>query len=158
MMVANDPWQKRDRVVSAAALRLEMTRAAVDELDGVTVGDHEIRRGGPTYAIDTVEELRYDGASEVVLIVGSDAAARLDTWHRAAELAALVVVAVVERPGTAAQELAPRWRRSSVAVPSMDVSSTDIRHRVAVGRSTQVLVHRQVRAVIDRAGLYRLDP
>ena len=79
MVVANDPWQKRGaRVLTPAADRLEMVRAAAQDLDGVEADDREIRRGGPSYTVDTVEELLGEQpGAELFVVVGADAAAGL---------------------------------------------------------------------------------
>src|ERR1041384_8512907 len=53
-----DPWQKRDRQVTPAPLRLEMARAAAAHVPGVAVSDVEVRRSGPSFTIDTVHQLR----------------------------------------------------------------------------------------------------
>jgi len=154
LMVANDPWQKREQMPTPAAVRLEMTRAAVEGIAGIEVSDLEIQRGGATYTIDTVEAL----SSQVVVIAGSDAAARIDSWHRAGDLAAAATIAVVNRPGTPMPLLDPRWRVHHVDLPQMDVSSTRLRERVAASRTTQVLLPEPVRRIVDRHGLYRLGP
>src|SRR5215207_3168759 len=77
VVVANDPWQKRgSRAVTAASDRLAMVQAAVEGLDGIEADDREIRRGGPSYTVDTVEELQAEEpGAEVFVVVGSDAAA-----------------------------------------------------------------------------------
>ena len=113
MVVANDPWQKRGaRVLTPAADRLEMVRAAVEDLDGIEADDREIRRGGPSYTVDTVEELLGEQPqAEVFVVVGADAAAGLRTWERADELAALVTVVVVRRPGFDLSDRSVRFHR-----------------------------------------------
>ena len=96
-VVANEPWQKSNqRSVTKAHHRLAMVRLLVEGVDGIEVSDLEISRGGPSYTIDTVKELR-DGDHEVILVVGADAAAGLDSWDRSDELRELVEVAVVDR-------------------------------------------------------------
>lgn len=135
VVVANDPWQKNDAVSASAADRLALARAAFGGLDGVEVSDLEIRRGGPTYTIDTVEALR-GAADELVLILGADAAQRLPSWHRAADLARLVTVAVVARDGDVAApggfvDGVDGFRWVKIDVTRVDVSSSEIRERVA---------------------------
>src|SRR5690606_27243253 len=84
LVVANVPWQKvGSRPISPARDRLDMVRAAVDGVDVLEASDLEIRRGGDTFTVDTIAELRAQGPDDdLVLILGSDAASGLDTWER----------------------------------------------------------------------------
>ena len=85
-VVANDPWQKStERTLIEARHRLTMVRMLVEGVAGVEASDLEIVRGGPSYTIETVTELR-DQGNEVILVVGADTAAGLDTWERASAL------------------------------------------------------------------------
>lgn len=156
LMVANDPWQKRGvRSVTAAEVRLEMVRAAVAGRQGLIAGDEEIRRGGATYSIDTVENLlTADPDLDVALVLGSDAVSGLDSWHRADELAELVEIVSVRRPGHAEPAATPRWRVRPIDVPALDISSTGLRERCAEGAPLDFLVPDAVRIVIERRGLY----
>lgn len=158
LVVANDPWQKRGaRVVSDAAVRLDLVRRAVSGHQGLVASDVEIRRGGASYTIDTVETLLSDDASvEVSLVLGADAASRLGTWHRSTELAALVDVVVVGRPGAEMPSVAGEWNVTAVDVPAVDISSTEIRARVEGGRPIEFLVTESVRNAIEDHGLYRV--
>ena len=155
LMVANDPWQKRgSRDVTPAAMRLEMTEAVVDRR-WLRAGAEEIVRGGPSYTVETVEALAMSAPqSDHVVIVGSDAAAGLDGWHRSDDLAALVEIVVVHRPGTPVPTLGERWRVRVVEVCQLDISSTELRQRVRDGRPTDFLLPSAAREVIDRCGLY----
>lgn len=155
LMVAGDPWQKSPtRPVTPADVRLEMVAAAVAAHDGLVAGDTEVRRSGPTYTIDTVEALlaARPGAT-VTLVLGADAAARLDTWHRAEELRSVVSLTVMTRPGHDAPPPVG-WRSTAVAVPSIDVSSTEIRRRCRDGLPIDFLVTDPVLAIVRRDGLY----
>lgn len=161
LMVANDPWQKSSaRRVTDAATRLEMVRLAIGDSDGLVVGDDEIRRGGETFTLDTVRSWRAEHpGDEVTLIVGADAAAGIDSWHGASELAAEVAVAVVDRPGSGPlplTDLGARWRMTHVDTPLIEISSTDIRRRVAAGEPVNYLVRDAVGAVMERERLYRV--
>jgi len=84
-----------------AATRLEMIRAAVGDDPRFVVDDREFHRPGPSYTILTLEEMRAErGAQPLVLILGMDAFAGIDSWHRAGELASLAHIVVAERPGS----------------------------------------------------------
>jgi nicotinate-nucleotide adenylyltransferase len=154
LVVAPDPWQKQGEVVAPAALRYEMVAAAVADLPQLEASDIELEREGPTYTIDTVEALACDGVSrELYLVVGADVANTIHTWKRADELRALVTLAVVTRDGN--ERVAPTgWRVEHVAMPRLDVSSTDIRERVARGRPIDVFVPSAAVRVISAHGLY----
>jgi len=133
-VVANDPWQKSgERPPSSASDRLAMVKEALEGFDGLEVCDLEVRRGGPSYTIDTVEELaRTEGVHSPWVIVGADLSTTLDTWHRAGELASLVHIAVLSRPGSPLV-LPAGWRSVAVASDELDVSSSLIRSRVQSG-------------------------
>jgi nicotinate-nucleotide adenylyltransferase len=159
LVVAHDPWQKTSaRPVSPAEDRLGLVRAAVADLDGVEASDLEIRRGGPSYTVDTLEELhRDDPTAELFLVVGSDAASGIGTWERSASIPAMCRLVVVERPGHtgAAHEVPAGFDVVGVDAPRLEVSSTDLRDRVAAGRSLRFLLSEHVISEITRRGLYR---
>jgi nicotinate-nucleotide adenylyltransferase len=155
LVVANLPWQKlNQREITAAAARLDLVRAAVEGLDGVEASDLEIRRGGLSYTADTLETLATEEPdAEWFVILGADAAAGLPTWERGDEVRAQAHVVVAARDG----ETGPPpegWTWQTVAVPRLDVSSTDLRARVAAGRPVDVLVPPGVRSRIEALHLY----
>ena len=159
VVVANDPWQKaEERSVSSADVRLDMVRRAFDGHVGITASSMEIDRGGPTYTIDTVLELiGRDPGIDLSIVLGADAVAGLDSWHRAEELARLVDVVAVARRGYGQIDLAsmdPRWRIVPVDVPLVEISSTDLRSRCGAGLPIDFLVADGTRSVIEDRGLY----
>ncbi len=171
LVVAGDPWQKTgSRRVTPARHRLNMARLAVEPFPGIVVDDREIRRSGPTYTIDTVQLMLSEGLGgnragdpdgdgsgvAVSLIVGSDAAAGLDTWHRSADLRQMVDLIVVERPGHPV-EVPPGWSFETVAVPQLDVSSSDLRRRMVEGLPVEVLVPPSVVTYMRTVGLYSMN-
>ena len=159
MVVANDPWQKRGaRILTPAGERLDMVRAALEGLPGIEADDREVRRGGASYTIDTVLELlaEHPGA-ELFLAMGADAAAGLRTWERADELADLVTIVVVHRPGFGDAEPSPGFRWVEVEVPALDVSSSDLRARMAAGRPIDVLVPAPAATWMARHRIYSRD-
>ncbi len=155
MVVANEPWQKvGSRAVSAASDRHAMVCAAVEGVTGVEASDMELVRGGPSYSIDTLEELRSaDPTAELFLILGDDAAAGLGSWERTEELGDLCQIVVVDRPGSV-RVVPERFRVQRVEVPRLEVSSTDLRNRVAEGRPTAYLLPEKVICLIADRGLY----
>ena len=155
-VVANDPWQKADRDVSPADVRFAMVAAAVAGHDGLEASDVEIERGGTSYTADTVATLgrRHPGA-ELFLIVGQDQAANLDTWERVDEVRRAVTLVVVGRPGSVGSR-PPGWRAVEVDVPSLEVSSSDIRARIGAGRPVDWLTPEPVVRLVQERALYRL--
>jgi nicotinate-nucleotide adenylyltransferase len=155
VVVARDPWQKRGRVCAPADARFEMVAAAVEGIDGLEASRLELDRPGPTYTVDTVETLRREAPDgELFLVVGGDVAARLDSWHRAADLRDEVTVAIVDRDGADAGDPPPGWRSVRVRMARLDVSSTDIRRRVAAGESVDGLIPPAAERVLRTRGLY----
>ena len=158
LMVANDPYQKApNRTVTPAEVRLELVHAAVHGVDGLRAGDDEIRRGGVTYTIDTVEHMRSKlGDVEIFVVIGEDAARSFDTWHRYKELAQISNLVVVNRSTSGASNIVPAGatRCEHVTIPYMDISSSDIRRRVQGGESIDFLVRRPVRNLIESQHLY----
>ena len=157
LVVANDPWQKTGlRGVSPAADRLALVEAAVGDVVGLEASDVELRRGGTSYTADTLADLgeMYPGAS-LFLVLGSDAAAGLPTWERAAEVREQAEIVVVTRPGAEDGVPPPGWEWVRVETPRLDVSSTDLRARVADGRPLDYLLTPPVIACIEARGLYR---
>jgi len=136
LMVANEPWQKvDDREVTAAKVRWEMTDALVAGISGLRADDREIRRGGPTFTVDTLEEIIAEQPeTQIFLIVGADTAERLDTWHRARDVVRLSTIVIVNRDNST--RVAPEFLRDSrvqfVTMNPVDVSSSALRE--AVGR------------------------
>jgi nicotinate-nucleotide adenylyltransferase len=158
LMVANVPWQKQgSRAITGAADRLAMVEAAVSEVPGLVAGDLEIRRGGSSFTADTLHALHDEHPdAELFTIVGDDAAAGITTWERYDEVAASSRLVVVDRPG-APVVLPPQFDWVHVEVPRLEVSSTDLRARVADGRPLDYLVTEPVLQLIRERLLY-LDP
>ncbi len=156
MVVAREPWQKEgSRPITDPAVRLRLVEAAIEGIDGLVASDLELHREGPTYTIDTVEQMRRDRSTvEVSLIVGADAAAGLDTWHRADELRHMVDIVVVNRPGYASAGVPPGWSCRSVEIPGLEISGTDLRRRVAAGEPIHGLTPARAAVMIVDERLY----
>lgn len=158
LMVANEPWQKvGDRQVTAAQVRFEMTKALVAGISGLRADDREIRRGGPTFTVDTLEEiLGEEPDSEIFLIVGADTANRLETWHRASDVVRLSTIVIVNRDNST--NAAPGFLRDAkvvnVSMDPVDVSSSAIREAVARGESINSLTSSSVASIVRNRSLY----
>ena len=156
LVVANDPWQKRGaQPLTPAEDRYAMVAAATEGVPGVEASRLEIDRGGPSYTIDTVRELRGQKRDmDLLLVVGADVAAELDTWKDVDELRRQVTVVVVDRGGVAYSPDPPGWTVVRLAVPALEISSRDLRQRLAAGRSVDFLVPDAAMRCIRRRGLY----
>lgn len=156
LVVAGVPWQKvGTHPVSPAEDRYAVVEAAVEGLDGLEASRLEVDRAGPSYTADTLAELdRLHPGAELFLLVGSDVVAELGTWERVEEVRRRATLAVVARPGVAVALPPPPWRSEVVDTPALDVSSTDLRQRVATGRPIDVLVPAAAVREIRRRGLY----
>ena len=158
-VVANDPWQKTaEQHITPAADRFALVEAAVADEAGLEASDIEIVRGGPSYMIDTLDELaRRAPGEDLFVIIGRDAAEGLHTWERAPELATRAAFVVIERPGAGAEPLPTGFDLRSVESIGLDVSSSDIRRRRAAGDDIADLVPARVAVCIEDRDLYR-DP
>ena len=161
------PPHKRGVVLCDARHRLAMARLAVAGDPLFEVSDVEMHREGPSYTIDTVGEFRSRLGQEAELfwIIGADSLPELPTWHRIAELVARVQIVTATRPGwnppaiesLAAVVGAVRARGLfdyCVSTPSVEISSTQIRERVATARSIRYLTPDKVTSYISANGLY----
>jgi nicotinate-nucleotide adenylyltransferase len=156
LVVAGRPWQKLGtREISSAADRYAMVAAAVGTVDGLEASALEIDRPGLSFTADTLALLQAeDPGRELFLILGSDAAAGLPTWDRADEVRSLATLVVVDRPGSRSAGPPPGWTWERVEVPRLEVSSTELRARVAEGRPLDYLLTPAVIAAIADRGLY----
>ncbi|HEX2187687.1 MAG TPA: nicotinate-nucleotide adenylyltransferase [Longimicrobiaceae bacterium] len=151
------PPHKLDTVQAPAETRLEMVRAAVRGDDRFEVDDLELRRPGPSYTVDTLRALRdrCPGA-ELFFVVGADNVPELGSWREPEEVVRLARIVAVARGCENIDADAP-FPLLSVPVTRVEISATDVRRRVAEGRSIRYLVPDAVCAIVAREGLYR-DP
>lgn len=133
--------------------RLEMCRLAVDGDDRLAVTPVDVERGGITYTVDTLTDLREQlPGAELYFITGADALARLSEWKDAERLPELARFVGVTRPGHSLSQL--DTPHALVEVPAMAVSSTDVRRRVRSGAPVRYLVPRAVAEYIAQHDLY----
>lgn len=137
--------------------RAAMTELAVAGDSALAVDRIEIQRGGVSYTVDTLRTLRErEPDTEWTLILGRDNLEELDQWREAHALPDLAGVVVTTRAGLEAPTRLPFGGRCTlVDVPSLEVSSTAIRERVARGRSVRYWVPPAVEAYIREHDLYR---
>jgi nicotinate-nucleotide adenylyltransferase len=173
-MPAGDP-PHRAAPLADAATRLDMVRAAVVDDERFLVDERELRRTGPSYSVVTLEELRAErGVQPLVLIMGMDAFAGLDRWHRAGELIGLAHLAIALRPRAALPATglpAALLERNRCDDPAqlakrpagfvhvcrntqLDLSSSAVREVVAAGRDPRYLMPEAARRIILARGSY----
>jgi nicotinate-nucleotide adenylyltransferase len=158
LIPSGNPWQRGRLPFAAAEHRMAMLRLAFAGWPDVEIDTRELLREGPSYTFDTLTELHAESpATEFAWLIGSDAFARLDSWHLAAELPNLTSFAVAARAGEAI--IAPGacppsgFRILTLAPPA--VSSTDLRHRLAKRQSIRGLAPDAVCDYIEHHKLYR---
>lgn len=158
-----EPWQKSDRAVSEAEHRYLMTVIATAANPRFTVSRVDIDRGGPTYTIDTLRDLRaqHPGA-DLYFITGADALAAILTWRDAEELFDLAHFVGCTRPGydmdAATLEGIPDDRVTIVEIPALAISSTACRTRRERGEPIWYLVPDGVVQYVAKHHLYASDP
>jgi nicotinate-nucleotide adenylyltransferase len=165
----------REPPQAAASLRLRMLRAALGEQPQLVIDERELQREGPSYTVDTLHSFRRSFPdAPLCLLLGMDAFCSLDTWHRWAQVCELAHLGVGHRPGAppptagpVAQLLAkhrvddPTRLVESPAgcivlreIPALDISASDIRARIAQGRSVRYLVPDGVWEMIHNESVY----
>ena len=152
------PWQKDDRQVSPSEDRYLMTVIATASNPRFSVSRIDIDRGGPTYTIDTLRDLRTERGDEAELffITGADALAQIMSWQDAAELFKMAHFVGCTRPGhrLSSQGL-PSDQISLVEIPALSISSSECRQRVGASEPVWYLVPDGVVQYIAKRGLYR---
>lgn len=144
--------------------RLELCRLAVAGDERLEVCDVEVRRGGVSYTVDTLRELHEHAPEDhLTFIVGGDIALGLPAWHDPEGVLDLATLAVAERSGAGRHDVAERLNQAFPGratlqffeMPRLDISSSQIRRRVAEGHSIRYLVPDPVAEHIARGRLYR---
>ena len=160
------PPHKLDRNRAPAEDRLEMLRLATADDPRFEVSDVELRRGGVSYTVDTLESLRSEWPDvDWTLILGSDGLVELHTWREVDRLLGLCEPAVFVRPGTDRRSRieaalrangmpADRLMKRLFDAHRFEVSSTEVRERIASGRSVRYLLPDAVERYVRRRGLY----
>ena len=161
---ARPPHKPDSPDLASAADRLAMCRLAITERAGETtafeVSDVETRRSGPSYTLDTAQELRWQGANEVHWLIGADMLLYLPKWHRPLDLLREVHFVVMARPGWRIDwdALPPEYRhlrQRVVPAPQIEISSTEVRRRVRQNLPINDLVPPPVARYIAQRQLYR---
>jgi nicotinate-nucleotide adenylyltransferase len=161
---AGQPWLKVGRDITPAMHRIKMIELAIEGMPYFEFSTVEIEHAGPSYTVDTVSVLqkKLGAAIKLFLILGWDSFNELPRWHKPAELVKMCQMAVFTRPGNRQPDLemlevlVSGVKQSAILfdMKPIDISSTDIRMRVAQGLSLSGLVPYQVEKYIREQGLY----
>jgi nicotinate-nucleotide adenylyltransferase len=140
----------KTKPAASAEMRLSMLRAAIEGQDGFAINDCELKRPPPSFSIDTALQFRErEPRAELYWLVGEDNVVDLHKWHRFEELKKLVQFVVLDRACCETKQPYEIIQRK------IDISATEIRNRVASGRSIRYLVPRAVEEIVRRENLYR---
>lgn len=159
---AQSPHKPFDEDDPGAEHRLALCRLAVANDERFEVSSMEVDRPGPSYTVDTLRELHFrEPDSELYLIVGGDVAAGLPTWREPEQVLSLAQLAVATRRGTprrsidgALKDVSGGERAAFFEMPTIEISSTDIRRRVQSREPIRYLVPEAVANYIDEHRLY----
>jgi nicotinate-nucleotide adenylyltransferase len=151
--IAEDPGRE---------LRLAMTRLAASDDARFTASTVEVERDGPSYTYETLEELaEQTGDSELVFVMGADAAVGLESWRNPERVVELARLAIARRAGIADAEVAAvlrslgaEDRATMLEMPQFGVSSSAVRDRAAAGRPLRYLVPEPVARFIEEKEIY----
>jgi nicotinate-nucleotide adenylyltransferase len=162
---AGHPYFKTSQPVTAAIHRLRMVEMAIAGKPHFRLSDVEVKRGGVTYTVDTLRELKdsLKPRDELFFIMGRDSLKELPLWRRPLELISLCRLVVVPRAGcpkpdlTALEKEIPGLSQRLVMLdePQIDISSSGIREKVRNGADIRELVPESVADYISENGLYR---
>jgi nicotinate-nucleotide adenylyltransferase len=154
---AQAPLKPND-VQSTAGDRLAMLRAATEWDHRFEISDHELRKGGVSYSIDSVRHFRREyPAARLFWIIGGDQLPKLHLWHEIDALAQLIEFIFLERPGHPVREHPdiPGLRLHRCDGHLLAISSTELRERVRRGLSLDYFVPHKAIVYIREHGLYR---
>lgn len=146
------PPHKSSRSLAPGPVRFELVQLAIRDHPAFVASDIELQRAGPSYSIETVKALHQQlPQAKLFLLIGADMlSVRWWAWE---EIKRLCTVVIAHRPGSRLVKRQPGMPR--LEMPQVDISSTDIRRRIAAGRSIRYLVPPAVERFILQRGLYR---
>lgn len=152
---------KHGRMAASAAHRLEMVRLMLKGRPNLAVCDLEIARGGPSYMVETLQELHLVRPADYWLILGADALQTFPKWKQPDKIVRLCRLGVVPRGIHTKEEMLawlPAEYRDAVDfidMPLLEVSSTDLREKLALKQPVHNWISREVKQYIDQNRLYR---
>lgn len=143
-------------------LRMAMTRLAAADDNRFSVSSLEAEREGPSYTYETLQLLAEErGETDLVFVMGADAAVGLESWREPERVVSLARLAVARRAGISDAEVAAvlrslgaEGRATMLEMPQFGVSSSSVRERAREGRPLRYLVPEAVARFIEEKGLY----
>jgi len=156
---ANIPPHKVEKEITPVELRLKMLKIALQENPHFEISDVEIRRGGVSFSLDTIETLRkkYDlNVRDIYYLMGSDTLKKFHTWHEPEKILHECQVIVAIRPGFKPSDI-PRWILSKIQfanIPRIEISSSNVRSRWPAGKTIRYMVTEPVWKFINKHDLY----
>lgn len=158
---------KQGQTETAARHRVEMLKLAIAGHEAMNVSTLEIDRGGVSYTVDTLATLHeQQPEAELFFLMGGDSLRDLPTWREPERICELAIPVVAARPDAppvdydvlrdvVSPERLAVIRRHQFSMPQVGLSSTDLRRRVAEGRSIRYRTPRAVEKYIETHGLYK---
>jgi nicotinate-nucleotide adenylyltransferase len=151
--IADDPGRE---------LRLAMTRLAASEDARFSVSTLEVEREGPSYTYETLEQLAEQRDSQLVFVMGADAAVGLETWREPERVVQLAHLAIARRAGVAPAEFAAVLavlgagsdRVTMLEMPEFGISSSAVRERAKEGGPLRYMVPEAVARFVQERGIY----
>ena len=152
---AGEPWQKTNREITSAPKRRKMVELAIGDDPRFALSDVDLLRTGPTYAVDTVADLKQEyPLAQFFWIGGADVTNNITSWHRYQDFLAQITLVSVNRPGTA-QPTLENESLIHVEIPDVYVSASNLRTRLALGETCEYLIPKSVLSYIADEMLYQ---
>jgi nicotinate-nucleotide adenylyltransferase len=159
MIPANLNPLKQYHIPAPPEIRLEMLKSIIKQNNKLEISDIELKRGGVSYMIDTIRELKDDvlAESEIYLLIGADSAIDFTQWKDYKLLAEICKIAVFNRPGWSLDDVARQLPIEfiSLRMPLIGISSTLIREMVAAKKSIDHLTPEVIVRIIRKYELYK---
>ena len=161
---AAQPPHKMNAVISPSKTRCDMIELAIAGNSHFRLSTVELDRPGPSFTVTTLENLKLeDSTRELFLLIGADSLRDFPSWRNPGRILELATVVAVNRGQSPMPDLAPlrsvfgnlvESRIRGVEMPAVELSASNIRHRVGVGKSIRYLVPEDVEAFIVKNGVY----
>lgn len=155
---AGRPPHKCGRMISPGPLRYKMVEMAISSNERFSISDLELGSDCSSYTVDTISRYKQSYiSSEIYLLLGLDQALAFSTWKEIERIFDLCKVAVLIRPGYRSDQIEKKWldRIQLLSIPQADISSSDIRERVARGMKIDHMVPENVINFIEKHKLYQ---
>lgn len=162
-MPNGNPPHKSLKKVSEASIRYEMVSEGIKDFEGFTVSDYEIKKNGPSFTYETLQAFKQEDV-ELFFITGADCLMDLEKWKNIKEIFKVSNFVVFSRPGFTYETLKEQKEYIEkkyntniifLNLKDLDISSTDIRERIRLGRNVKFFLPNSVLDIIKREKLYK---